>query len=148
MSIHCEITIDRPVAEVYDYFSNPDRFVPKSGAGVESIARMTPGPTVAGSTFRFRMSKGPFRETTSQYTVVDHNTELQWDGVVGPMRPKMRITFDDVGGATALVLTGKPHPVGPAKLLSPLLTRIGVRVWNGRLAHAKAYLERDKEGSR
>jgi len=148
MSIHCEITIDRPVAEVYDYFANPDRGVHRSGAGVASIDRLTPGPTAVGSTFRFRMSKEPFRESTSHYTVVDPETELQWDAVMGPMRPKMMLRFEAAGHGTAVVLTGKPHPVGPAKLLSPLLTRLGVRVWNERLAHAKAYLEADKEGSR
>jgi uncharacterized protein YndB with AHSA1/START domain len=145
MSIHCETTINRPVADVYDYFANPDKYVAQNTPDIESVDRLTPGPTAPGSTFRFRHSAGPFRESTSRYTVVDPNREVQFDGVVGPLRPWARLTFEATDGGTAVVFTGKANPVGAMKLLSPLASRRGRRLWTERLAKAKAALEGDKE---
>ena len=97
-TIRCEITIDRPIEAVYDYFANPDKHVARATPGIESVERIDAGPTVPGSTFRWRHSAGPVRESTSRFTVVRPNRELQFEGVVGPLRPWNQLTFDPVDG--------------------------------------------------
>ena len=67
--------------------------------------------------------------------------EIQFEGVVGPMRPKCVLTFDQAGAGTRVAFRGDPNPAGPCKLLSPLFTCKGQRVWSERLARAKAALE-------
>jgi uncharacterized protein YndB with AHSA1/START domain len=139
-TIRCAITIDRPVEAVYDYFANPDK-IARATPEIESVERVDPGPTAPGSTFRFRHSGGPVRESTLRFTVVRPNRELQFEGVVGPLRPWNQLTFDSVDGATEVRFAGKANPVGPMKLLGPIASRMGRKLWTERLAKAKAVLE-------
>ena len=140
-TIQCEVTIDRPVEAVYDYFANPDKHVAPTTPDIESVERISPGPTVAGSTFRFRHSAGPVRESTSRFTVVRPNRELQFEGVVGALRPWNQLTFDSLDGVTTVRFAGRANPAGPLKLLSPFVSRVGRKLWTERLAKAKAVLE-------
>ena len=52
-TIRCEININKPVETVYDYFANPDRDIARATPDIESVERLSPGPTAPGSTFRF-----------------------------------------------------------------------------------------------
>jgi uncharacterized protein YndB with AHSA1/START domain len=140
-TIRCTITIDRPVEAVYDYFANPDKHVAPATPDIQSVERIDPGPTAAGSTFRWRHATGPVRESTSRFTVVRPNRELQFEGVVGPLRPWNRLTFASVADAPEVTFAGKANPVGPMRLLGPIASRIGRNRWTERLARAKAVLE-------
>jgi uncharacterized protein YndB with AHSA1/START domain len=140
-TIRCEITIDRPIEAVYDYFANPDRYVAQATPDIESVERVDAGPTVPGSTFRFHHSSGPVRESTSRFTVVRTNRELQFEGVVGFLRPWNQLVFEPVNGATSVRFVGRANPTGPVKLLGPFVSRVGRRLWAERLAKAKAFLE-------
>ena len=144
--IRSEIRIERPVEAVYGYFANPDRYVAQASPDVESVVRVDAGPTQAGSTFRFRHSDGPVRESTSRFTVVRANRELQFEGVVGVLRPWNQLLFEPSQGATTVRFAGTANPTGPARVLSPLVSRIGRRLWAERLAKAKSFLEA-QEGS-
>jgi uncharacterized protein YndB with AHSA1/START domain len=137
--VHCEILIARPVSAVFDYFLNPDKYVPNNAPEIDRIERSPSGPTVAGTTFRFHQTNG--RSTTSRFTLVKPNRELAFDGVVGPLRPHCRFTFDDVADGTRVRFTAQPNPPLPLKPLSPLLARKGRHLWTQRLARAKAALE-------
>ena len=57
------------------------------------------------------------------------------------MRPLCEFTFDQTEGGTRVTFRGDPNPVGLFKLLSPVFSRIGRKVWRQRLARAKAALE-------
>lgn len=140
-TIRGEIRIDRPVEAVYDYFANPDKYVARASPNIESVERVDAGPTRPGSTFRFRHSAGPVRESTSRYTVVRPNRELQFEGVVGALRPWNQLLFDSIDGATTVRFAGRANPTGPVKLLGPLVSRIGRKLWARRLAKAKTVLE-------
>ena len=140
-TIQCETTINRPVETVYEYFANPDREIARATPGIESVERLSPGPTVPGSTFRFVHAGGPVHESTSQFTVVRPPHELQFEGVVGALRPWIQLIFEAADGATTVRLAGKANPTGPLRLLMPLVSMIGRRLWNERLAKAKAVLE-------
>jgi uncharacterized membrane protein len=140
-TIRCEIRIDRPIEAVYDYFANPDRHIARVTPDIESVERVDAGPTRPGSTFRARHSTGPVRESTSRFTVVRPNRELQFEGVVGPLRPWNQLTFDSVDDATMVKFAGRANPTGPVKLLAPLVSRMGRKLWRQRLAKAKTVLE-------
>lgn len=139
-TIHREVTINRPVQAVFDYFANPDQEIARATPDIE-VERVTPGPTSVGSEFRFRHASGPVRVSTSRFTVVDPPHELQFVGVVGALRPWNRLTFESKGPSTTVHLAGRANPTGAMRLLTPLATVMGRRLWDARLAKAKAALE-------
>jgi hypothetical protein len=140
-TIRSEIHINTPAETVYDYFANPDRDVARATPDIESVERLTPGPTAPGSTFRFVHASGPVRESTSRFTVVQPPRELEFEGVAGPLRPWNQLTFEAADGVTTVRFTGRANPTGPLRLLVPLVSMMGRRLWNERLAKAKAVLE-------
>jgi len=140
-TIRCEIHINRPVEAVYDYFANPDKNIARATPDIESVERLSPGPTAPGSSFRFVHAGGPVRESISRFTVVQPPRELQFEGVVGALRPWNQLTFDAADGVTTVRFAGKANPTGPLRLLVPLISIMGRRLWRERLAKAKAALE-------
>ena len=143
-TIRCEIHINKPVETVYDYFANPDRDIARATLDIESVERLSPGPTAPGSTFRFVHVGGPVRESTSRFTVVRRPRELQFEGVVGALRPWNQLTFDAADGVTTVRFAGRANPTGPLRLLVPLISLMGRRLWKERLAKAKAVLEAEE----
>jgi hypothetical protein len=140
--IESTVTIARARRDVFGYFLALEETVPKTNPDVESVVKVPGGPTRAGTTFHFRGKVlGRVRETTTRFSAVVPDEEIQFDGVVGPMRPKCVLTFDHAGAGTRVTFRGDPNPVGPFKLLSPLFTYKGQQVWGERLARAKAALE-------
>lgn len=87
---------------------------------------------------------GPVRESTSRFTVVRPNRELQFEGVVGVLRPWNQLLFELSQGTTTVRFAGRADPTGPARVLSPLVARIGRKLWADRLAKAKSFLEAQK----
>ena len=141
-AIRSEISINRPVETVYDYFANPDRDMAQAPRPTSSPwSASMPGRLGSGSTFRFRHSAGPVRESTSRFTVVRPNRELQFEGVVGALRPWNQLLFDPSQGATTVRFAGRANPTGPARVLGPLVSRMGRKLWADRLAKAKSFLE-------
>jgi hypothetical protein len=77
-----------------------------------------------------------------RFTSLAPNRSIRFEGDVGPVRPKGTFTFDQTDGATTLsVRIDDLDPVGPLKLLSPLLARVGQRIWDQRLTRIKTMLE-------
>ena len=58
-TIRCEITINKPVGTVYEYFANPDRAIARATPDIESVERLSPGPTAPGSWFSVIVSPAP-----------------------------------------------------------------------------------------
>lgn len=136
----CTVTIARPCADVFDYFLNPDQYVAKGSPEVESVVRSPEGPTRPGTTFLFRHIGRP-RETRSRFTAVVPDREIRFDGEVGPLRPTCLLTFAPTAGGTKVTLQADPNPIGPLKVLSPLIRRKGERLWAERLQRSKVALE-------
>jgi len=143
-TIRCEIDINKPVEAVYEYFANPDRDIDRVTPDIESVERLSPGPTASGSTFRFVHSGGPVRESMSRFTVVRPPRELQFEGVVGALRPWNQLTFDVADGVTTVRFAGRANPTGALRLLLPLVSLMGHRLWKERLSKAKAVLEAEE----
>jgi uncharacterized protein YndB with AHSA1/START domain len=135
------VTIARPVEEVYRHFLELDQNA--TDPDVESVVKEPSGSTGPGTTFRFRHKvRGRIRETTMRFVSLEPNQRIEFEGDVGPVRPKGVFTFDQTNGGTRLsVRIDELNPVGPLKLLSPLLARIGQRIWDARLERIKAALE-------
>ena len=132
------VTIARPVEDVYRFFLDLDKNA--SDPGVESVVKTPQGPTAQGTTFRFR-HRGRPRETTTRFTSLEANRKIQFDGHVGPLRPKGAFSFQPTDGATTLTVHVDANPIGLLKLLTPLINRKGQEVWDNRLARIKAALE-------
>ena len=61
--------------------------------------------------------------------------------MVEPISPTASLTFEQANGGTRVTFRGEPNPVGPFKVLSPLISRQGQRMWDKRLAGLKSTLE-------
>lgn len=140
--MHVSVGIARPLEEVFERFLAVDEIAAKTDPGVGSVSRSPEGRLGPGTTFHFRQETlGKERETTTTYTAVVTNQRIDFDAVIGPMRPKCSLAFEPTDGGTRVTFDGDANPVGPLKLLSPLFNRKGQQVWTERLARAKAVLE-------
>ena len=139
--VQSTVTVARPVEAVYRHFLELDKH--PTDPDVESVVKQPDGPTGPGTTFRFRHKRGSkSRETTIRFTSLEPNRNIMFDGDVGPVRPKGSFTFAQTDGATTLsVRIDDLNPVGPLKLLSPVLARVGQKIWDQRLARIKTLLE-------
>jgi hypothetical protein len=141
-TIESKVTINRPREEVFEYFQALDQNVPRTNPDVEWVVKTPGGPTGVGTTFRSRgRALGRVRETTMRFTGVVPNEEIRFEAEVGPMRPKGLFAFDQTEGGTRVTFRGDPNPVGIFKVATPIFLLIGRRVWQERLARAKASLE-------
>lgn len=95
-----------------------------------------------GTTFHLRDDIGRrVRKSTTRFTSINVNRKIDFDGEVGPLRPKGAYIFEPVEGGTKLTVHVDPNPIGPLKLASILAVRIGRRIWAKRLARIKTVLE-------
>ena len=136
------VTIARPVEEVFGFFLALDENAPKTDPSAGSVVKSPEGPAGPGTTFRFRQQTlGKVRETTTRFTAVERNQKIEFEAEIGPMRPKCDLTFEQTNEGTRVTFRGDSNPVGPLKLISPLLNRKGQQVWGQRLARVKDVLE-------
>ena len=64
----------------------------------------------------------------------------------GPIAPTASLTFEQANGATRVTFRGEPNPVGPLKVISPLISRQGQHMWDKRLTRLKRTLEAPQKG--
>jgi uncharacterized membrane protein len=137
------VIIERPVEEVFAFVVDLTN-VPSMDPSVQSVEKISEGPIDAGTTFRMRQKAPPLgkvREASVRYTAVEPNRKIEFEAMVGPISPTASLTFEQANGATRVVFRGEPNPVGPFKVLSPLIARQGQRMWDKRLAGLKRTLE-------
>jgi uncharacterized protein YndB with AHSA1/START domain len=140
--IQSTVTIARPVDEVFGFFLALDESAPTTDPGVESVVKTPDGPPRAGTTLRFRQVTGDrTRETTTRFTSVEPDRQIDFEAEIGPMRPRCTLVFEPTDGGTKVTFRGDSNPVGPLKLLSPVFNRKGQQVWDQRLARVKEVLE-------
>lgn len=137
------VVIERPVEEVFGFVLDLTN-IPSMDPSVESVERTSEGPVTAGTTFRLRQKAPPLgrlRDALVRYTAVEPNRKIVFEARVGPIAPTASLTFERANGGTRVTFRGDPNPVGPFKLLSPLINRQGQRMWDKRLARLKTTLE-------
>lgn len=136
--IESGVTVARPVDQVFQFLLDLDKN--HTDPTVESVEKVPDGPTEPGTEFLFRHSKGPKR-TSMRYTAIEPGERIAFDGVVGPLRPAGTFDFAEAEGGTRLSVDVAANPRGPLKLLSPVVNRVGQRIWDARLAHIKEAIE-------
>ena len=135
--------IERPVEEVFAFVVDLTN-VPSMDPSVQSVEKISEGPIDAGTTFRMRQKAPPLgkvREASVRYTAVEPNRKIEFEAMVGPIAPTARLTFEQSNRGTRVAFRGEPNPIGPLKVLSPLINRQGQRMWDKRLAGLKSTLE-------
>ena len=136
------IFIARPVEIVFQFLLNPDQSAPKMDRSGGSVAKTPEGPPGPGTTFVFRQQNlGRMMETKTHFTAVEFNRKIEFDAEIGPMRPRYSLTFEAADGGTKVIFRGTSNPRGAAKLLAPLMDRMGQRNWSWRLAKVREILE-------
>ena len=136
--VESTVTIARPVEDVYRFLLALDENA--TDPDTESVVKEPTGPTAPGTTFRFRHKGrgGKVRETTMVFSELEPNRRIAFSGDVGPVRPEGAFILEPVGDSTRLgVRIDRLNPVGPFKLLSPVLSLVGQRIWDGRLQRIK-----------
>jgi len=140
--VESEVRIARPVDEVFQFLLAMDENVPKADESVESVTKLTAGPVARGTTFEFRQKMlGRRVRARTTVTKVSPNREIDFEAHVGPLDPIGSFSLEPTDGGTRLTFRGDPRPHGAYKLLSPLFTRVGKRLWNRRLSRIRSALE-------
>src|SRR5215208_2748600 len=137
------VIIERPVEEVFEFVVDLSN-IPSTDPSVQSVEKTSEGPIDAGSTFRMRQKAPPLgkvREASVRYTAVEPNRKIEFEAMVGPISPTASLTFEQANGGTRVTFRGEPNPVGPLKVISPLISYQGQRMWERRLARLKSTLE-------
>jgi hypothetical protein len=136
------IEIKRPVEPVYGFFLDLERNIVRTDPRVESVVKTTEGPIGAGTIFRIRQPvMGKVREQTMRVTAIDPNRRIDMDAAFGPVRPSFSLIFERIASGTRVTYRGDSRPIGPFKLVSFLMDRIGQGNWDRRLRLIKAVLE-------
>ena len=141
------VIIERPVEEVFGFVLDLTN-IPSTDPSVRSVEKTSEGPIEAGTTFLMRQEAPPVgkvREATVRYTAVEPNRNIEFEAMVGPVTPTARLTFELTNGGTKVSFRGEPNPVGPLKIISPLISYQGQRMWDKRLAGLKSTLEAPEE---
>jgi uncharacterized membrane protein len=142
-TIESEVVIERPVEEVFEFFLNLDESAPRVDPELISVVKTPDGPATPGTTFRFRQKMfGRSRETTTRFTAIEPNRTIQFEAVLGPIRPTATLTFEEAGAGTRVNFSAESNPVGPFRLVSTLINRKGQREWDDRLRRVKTVLEK------
>src|SRR5215208_7926376 len=137
------VIIERPVEEVFGFVLDLTN-IPATDPSVKSVEKTSEGPIAAGTTFLMRQEAPPVgkvREATVRYTAVEPDRNIEFEAMVGPTAPTARLTFEQANGGTKVTFRGEPNPVGPLKIISPLISYQGQRMWDKRLVGLKSTLE-------
>jgi hypothetical protein len=139
-TLESSVSIERPIEDVFRFFFEFERNA--ASLGMESVVKEPDGPTGVGTIFHLRDKPGnKVRESTTRFTAIEPDRRIDFDGEVGPLRPKGAFIFDPVEGGTLLTVRVDPNPIGVLKVASPLAVAVGKRIWAKRLVRIKAALE-------
>ena len=140
--MHSVVTIERPVQEVFGFLLALEENARKTDPSVQSVIKRPTGLTRPGTTFRIRQhSLGKQRETVTRFTGIEPDRTIEFEAVIGPMRPKCSLTFVPTGEGTRVTFAGDSRPIGPLKLFTPVFNRKGQQAWGERLTRIKTVLE-------
>ena len=135
------VTVERPVAEVWDFISNFENTT-RWSRGVLAARRTSGGPLRAGSTLQ-TVVKAFGRRRTADYLVTEYepNHAFAFEVTAGPMASRARYSVEPAGAGTRLTASGEAAATGLYKLLAPILVRILKRHSEDDLANVKRILE-------
>jgi carbon monoxide dehydrogenase subunit G len=135
------VTVNRPVAEVWDFISNFENTT-RWSRGVLEARQTSHGPLGVGSTLQ-TVVKAFGRRRTADYLVTEYqpNHAFAFKVTSGPMSSRARYSLEPAGAGTRLTASGEAEAAGLYKLLAPILARIVKRHSEDDLANLKRILE-------
>ncbi len=144
MQIESEITVDRPVQEVFDYIAHAE-CLPQYVTDFDSVSQVSEGEPRLGTQYRYQMGRGA--EGTFEWTQFQRPSHLRWEGPAvkagaGSMQPAGWWDFSPAGDGTVVKLVMAPTPGGLFKLLSPFMAAGMRRANAAALERLKQRLER------
>jgi ligand-binding SRPBCC domain-containing protein len=136
-------TIDRPVAEVYAYVTDPSKLATWQTNTI-SVESLDPGPLAVGSRLREVHSGPGGREIASvvEVAVLDRDRRFVLKMIDGPLPVDADITFTAAGDGALMNFGVSGRPRGAMRLLQPLLARALRRQFRQHGEELKRVLER------
>jgi hypothetical protein len=140
--MEASIEIGRPIEAVFGYFLDLETNIIETDPKVRSVLKTSDGPAGPGTTYVIRQPVlGRVREQQMRLLAVDANRRIDMEARFGPVAPQISLQFEPTDSGTRVTLSGESRPIGPFKLVSPLIDRIGERNWVRRLNLIKMTLE-------
>jgi uncharacterized protein YndB with AHSA1/START domain len=144
------VQIDRPIAEVFAFVTDPANFPRWAGALVKESRQTSPGPIGEGTTFtQANMLMG--RRFVSEMRVVTYEPPHRFEYVTtsGPIRFAGHYTFAPSGdSSTKFTSIDESEPSGLLRYLQPLLQPFAQRQITSNLAQLKAVIEAQPDDRR
>jgi uncharacterized protein YndB with AHSA1/START domain len=136
------VQINRPVADVFAYVTDPANFPRWAGSLVKESRKITAGPVGVGTTFT-QVNRLIGRRFTSKLRVVTYEPEQKYEYVTtaGPIKFAGHYSFAAVDGGTRFTSVDESLPSGFLRYLQPLLQPFAQRQITANLARLKAILE-------
>jgi carbon monoxide dehydrogenase subunit G len=135
------VDIDRPVHEVWEYLTDPER-VPEWQSSAESSHQITDGPMGVGTHLRDeRRFMG--RRATSEVEVTEYEPEQLFTlhGLSGPVRFTVRHRLSENGDGTRLDVDAEADPGGIGRFVRPMIERAAGHEFRGDFERLKRKLE-------
>jgi carbon monoxide dehydrogenase subunit G len=141
ISVSQNVTVDRPVEEVWAFISNFENTT-RWSRGVLEAGQTSDGPLGVGSTLR-TVVKAFGRRRTADYLVTEYepNRAFAFKVTSGPVTSRARFSVEPAGAGTRLTASGEAEATGRYKLLAPILVRTLKRHSQDDLARVKRILE-------
>jgi hypothetical protein len=117
--IQGEITINRPVEEVFDFVAD-ERNEPRYNPRMLRVEKVSPGPVGLGSRFRAMMQSRPRPvEMTILWTGYERPRRLASTTQLSTMDIRGALTFDPAPAGTRMRWSWQVQPRGLLKLMTP-----------------------------
>ncbi|HUB98430.1 MAG TPA: SRPBCC family protein [Solirubrobacterales bacterium] len=137
-----ETEIERPVAEVFAYVTDPDKLADWQ---TNTVSAEIEGGSPLGLGTRLReVHRGPGgKELASLVEVSEYEPERRFslDVIEGALPVDARIGFEPTAAGTRIAFNVKGQPRGPMRFLAPLLKVALKRQFSEHLANLKRVLE-------
>lgn len=123
--IEGEITIDRPVAEVFDFVAD-ERNEPRYNTKMIDVEKVSPGPISRGTRFRATSrSMGRISVMAIEFTDFDRPAQISSSTALAGMDVHGAVTFGRAGSSTRMRWSWNMHPRGAVRLITPLFRVLG-----------------------
>jgi carbon monoxide dehydrogenase subunit G len=141
VNFETSVRIERPVADVFDYVSDPRNF-PSWNSAVQSVREVPPGREGVGSAYLMeRELPGGRAENELEIAESDRPAGFTVRTTSGPTPFTYRYRFSDEGGRTLIELNADVELSGIAGALGPLASRLVKRGVDSNFAELKRILE-------
>lgn len=114
-----QITIRRPVHEVFEFVADPEN-IPKWNYAIEETRKSSDGPVGVGTTYRQVRTIPSRSEESLEVAELVPDERFAISGGLGPLVGTLTYELEDVDGSTKLTNTADLEARGLLKLAAPI----------------------------